>query len=72
MSSYGENREFTEVFNKYDPCCFAGLKYEYYEVELQQIIANLGKGNFSVISDDTHREHKISEYVISLIHERIS
>ena len=72
MSSYGENREFTQVFNKYDPCCFAGLKYEYYEVELQQIIANLGKGNFSVISDDTHREHKISEYVISLIHERIS
>ena len=72
MSSYGENREFIQGFNKYDPCCFAGLKYEYYEVELQQIISNLGKGNFIVISDDTHHEHKISEYMISLIHERIS
>ena len=71
MSSYGENREFTQVFNKYDPCCFAGLKYEYYEVELQQIIASLGKGNFSVISDDTHKEHIISDFSLELIEKNL-
>ena len=71
MSSYGENREFTQIFNKYDPCCFAGLKYEYYEVELQQIIANLGKGNFSVISDDTHNERMISDFSLELIEKNL-
>ena len=71
MSSYGENREFTQIFNKYDPCCYAGLKYEYYEVELQQIIANLGKGNFSVISDDTHKEHIISDFSLELIEKNL-
>ena len=60
-----------DIFNKYDPCCYAGLKYEYYEVELQQIIANLGKGNFSVISDDTHKEHIISDFSLELIEKNL-
>ena len=71
MSSYGENREFTQIFNKYDPCCFAGLKYEHYEVELQQIINKLGKGNFSVISDDTHNQHVISDFSLELIEKNL-
>ena len=31
MSSHGENREFVQIFNKYDPCCFAGTIYELYD-----------------------------------------
>ena len=71
MSSYGEKREHIQIFNKYDPCCFAGLKYEHYEVEIQQIVSNLGKGNFNVISDDTHNQHTISNFALELIEKNL-
>jgi hypothetical protein len=71
MSSYGEKREHIQIFNKYDPCCFAGLKYEHYEVEIQQIVSNLGKGNFNVISDDTHNQHMISNFALELIEKNL-
>jgi len=67
MSAYGETREFIQIFNKYDPCCFAGNISISYADSIKDRLSELGTGNFEVIIDDTHHEHKISDTVIELI-----
>ena len=71
MSSYGHNREFIQVFNKYDPCCFSGTLFENYEKELYDIVSKLNSGNFEIILDDTHRKHEISEFALNSILKKI-
>ena len=71
MSSYGHNREFIQVFNKYDPCCFSGTLFENYEKEVYDIVSKLNSGNFEIILDDTHRKHEISEFALNSILKKI-
>ena len=72
MSSYGENRMFSQIFNKYDPCCFSGSLFNEYESKISNIVSKLNSGDFNVYLDDTHKEHKISEYAQELILEKIA
>jgi len=71
MSSYGPNREFVQIFNKFDPCCFSGTLFENYQDEIQNKLSELNFGKFDVILDDTHSEHKISEKSLELILKKI-
>jgi len=72
MSSYGENREFVQIFNEYDPCCFGGTLYELYEDDVRSVISNIGNGKYSTYLDSSHIEHKISDSVIEFILESIN
>ena len=67
MNSYGENREFTQIFNKYDPCCFSGDLFKSYENEVEELISELGSGSFVIYLDDTHKKHEISETTLEFI-----
>lgn len=67
LDSYGSNRKHVQIFNKYDPCCFAGDSFTTYEDEIKNTLSKLGMGTFAVYLDDTHKEHKISEHALSLI-----
>ena len=71
MSSYGQNREFVQVFNKFDPCCFSGTLFELYENEIHESISKLNSGSFEIILDDTHKKHEISEFALNSILEKI-
>ena len=72
MSSYGENREFVQIFNEYDPCCFGGTLYELYEDDVRSVISNIGNGKYSTYLDSSHIEHKISDSVIEFVLETIN
>ena len=71
LSGYGEGSKHIQIFNKNDPCCFSGNGYETYEFIIKDKISQLGNGDFHVLVDDTHNEHKISntalEYIIKNI-----
>ena len=67
MSSYGEDRKFIQIFNKYDSCCFSGEFYETYENEIKESLFTLSNGNFDIFLDDTHKTHKISDYALEII-----
>ena len=71
LGAYGDGRQHVQIFNKNDSCCFSGNGYETYEFVIKDKMSQLGKGNFQIFIDDTHNEHKISKYVMSLIHEQI-
>jgi len=67
MSSYGEDKKFIQIFNKYDSCCFSGELYETYENEIKESLFTLSNGNFDIFLDDTHKTHKISDYALEII-----
>jgi dienelactone hydrolase len=67
MGSYGAGRRQVQILNKYDSCCFAGIKYRTYERVVKDTVARLGKGNFGVFLDDAHKEHKISDEALRAV-----
>ncbi|MHC4529488.1 MAG: hypothetical protein ACYS29_16560, partial [Planctomycetota bacterium] len=67
MGSHGKARKQIQILNKYDSCCFAGIKYRTYEEVVKAAVADLGQGEFAIFSDDTHKEHKISANTLKLI-----
>ena len=67
MGSYGDDRKFIQIFNKYDTCCFDGELYQSYEDEVKRTVSNLQKGKFKIYLDDSHKGHKISENTLRII-----
>ena len=67
LGTYGGTRRQIQVLNRYDPCCFAGTEYILYEEQVARTAQRVGGGSFSVFSDETHREHKISEAALAVI-----
>ena len=68
MSSYGEDKKFIQIFNKYDSCCFSGELYQTYENEIKKLLFLLNNdGDFDIFLDDTHKTHKISDYALEII-----
>jgi hypothetical protein len=66
LGSYGEGRKQLQIFNKYDPCCYAGIRYRTYEDIVSKRVRSLGSGRFEVYLDD-NRDHKISDQALELI-----
>jgi hypothetical protein len=71
MNSYGENRKFVQIFNKYDSCCFSGEFYKTYETEVKEALSKLNNGYFDIFLDDTHKTHKISDKSLEIIIQSI-
>jgi len=69
LNSYGDNRIHVQIFNINDPCCFSGNISGIYDHKINERLKILDKGNFILHIDDTHNEHKISEYSRILISE---
>lgn len=67
MGAYGSGRKQFQILNKYDSCCFGGVKYQTYEDAVTQAVMELGEGEFEILLDDTHKEHKISNYALTVI-----
>jgi dienelactone hydrolase len=60
LGSAGEGRRQRQVLNRYDSCCFAGLRHRTYEKHVQAVVTGLSKGGFDIHLDETHRSHLIS------------
>jgi len=61
LGSSGEGREQLQILNAYDPCCFAGKKWQTYRNAVHARVSMLSTGGaFDVWSDTTHYDHAIS------------
>lgn len=72
MSSFGEDRGLTLIYNLNDPCCFAGKNSLLMLEPLQNSLKNLGNGSFDILIDDTHHEHIISDYSLKTIIKKLN
>lgn len=60
------NGKQIQILNKYDPCCFGGNRNLSFEKLIQER-AERFDGTFSIIIDDSHRKHEISNRTLNLI-----
>jgi len=67
LGGYGVGREQVQVINKYDPCCFGGIKWQTYSDIVRRRIQELGLGKWDLFLDDTHYEHQISDGSMKMI-----
>ncbi|MHC4329452.1 MAG: hypothetical protein ACYSWW_15170 [Planctomycetota bacterium] len=67
LGSFGEGRVQVQLLNKYDSCCFAGIRYRTYENTMKEVMRSLGKGKFEIFLDDSHKDHKISEKSLKVV-----
>tara|TARA_A100001037_G_C15091815_1_gene609510 strand:+ start:454 stop:1566 length:1113 start_codon:yes stop_codon:yes gene_type:complete len=71
MSSSGNNREHIQIFNQNDPCCFSGKDSSYLFDPLRNSISSFDSGVFEIIVDETHNEHKISNFAYDIIMKKL-
>ena len=71
IGSFGENREFYQIFILNDPCCFSGTVSDQYESEIKEILKQLGPGKFDIMIDETTSKHEISDHTREFILEKI-
>lgn len=71
MGSVGPRRKQLQILNRYDSCCFGGIKYRTYEQAVTNRAAALG-GDFQVFLDETHTGHLISPTAIQRILEDLA
>lgn len=57
-------RRQVQVFNRFDRCCFNNLKGRVYEAPVRDAAAAIGGGSFAVLIDETHADHKISDFAL--------
>lgn len=71
LGSVGQNRKQLQILNKYDSCCFNGADYKIYEQYIAEKCKKFNSGSFSVFSDTSHSEHKISNQALFKIIEAL-
>lgn len=67
LASYGQGRAQVQILNKFDECCFAGIRYQTYENTVKARMAALGAGSFTVALDTSHWSHKISNWALNSV-----
>ena len=72
MGSYGKDRKQIQIFNEFDPCCFSGNFYTYYDDVVKLKLSSLGEGKFDVILDSSHKKHIISDNALNQIIDELS
>lgn len=72
LGSYGVNRKQLQIINQYDPCCYAGTKWETYKDIVRARVQDLGVGEFDLLSDDSQNQHLISKEAMKRILDELS
>lgn len=72
LAADGDTRTLTQIFNRYDRCCYRNTLARLYEPAVRDSAATLGAGQFGVLIDETHADHKVSEWAVERIMEGLA
>jgi hypothetical protein len=72
MATDGAARELTQIFNRYDRCCYRNTLARLYEPAVRDAAETLGTGRFRVLIDESHADHKVSDWAVARIMESLA
>ena len=55
IDSFGQDRKFIQIFNKFDPCCYSGTGYKSYELILEEKINSIQPADFEIFLEIDER-----------------
>ncbi|RED43749.1 alpha/beta fold hydrolase [Aestuariispira insulae] len=68
MTAIPKGRQSVQLFNRFDRCCFRNRKGLLYVESVRKAVERIGgQGQFDVIIDESHADHKISISAINTI-----
>ena len=67
MGTSGRHRRQMQVLNQFDEVLFYGVRWRLYEPQVKARLAQVGGGEFSVLSDATHNRHMLSDFAMERI-----
>jgi hypothetical protein len=68
LGASGGDRRQLQLFNRYDRCCFNGVRSQLYASAVTEAVSKTPSGGeFAVIIDETHVDHRISRLVTRTI-----
>ncbi|MDE0780812.1 MAG: alpha/beta fold hydrolase [Alphaproteobacteria bacterium] len=68
LGASGANRSQVQFFNRYDRCCFNGIRSNLYKAEVQDAVRKYGDGGqFDIRIDESHADHRISRFTTNAI-----
>ncbi len=67
LASQGEGRQFIQIFNQFDRCCYRNRFSELYAPAVADAVTRLGEGDFTALIDVSHAEHMVSPWAVSEI-----
>lgn len=67
LAAFGGKRRQLQIFNRFDRCCYSGVKGKHYEKAVQDTVKAIGDGGFQVLLDETHARHKVSDFAMKAI-----
>jgi len=62
LAAEGKSRSLTQIFNRYDRCCYRNTYVRLYEPAVKRAIGAIGQGRFEAFIDETHADHKVSDW----------
>jgi hypothetical protein len=66
MAADSNERGQIQILNRYDSCCFSGVRYEDYAAGLSASVASAFGGDWSVFLDETHSSHLITKHQVNV------
>lgn len=68
LGAAGPGRSQLQIFNRYDRCCFNGVRGKVYEDAVRDAVARTPAGGaFAVLLDESHADHRISRFTIKTV-----
>lgn len=68
LGASGAGRSQLQIFNRYDRCCYNGIRGKVYEDAVRAAVAATPEGGrFAVAIDETHADHRISRHGTDLV-----
>ncbi len=68
LGASGPNRSQLQIFNRFDRCCFNGVRGKVYEQAVREAVADTPTGGgFAVVLDESHADHRISNFAIETL-----
>ncbi|MBL4722028.1 MAG: hypothetical protein JKY20_12985 [Alphaproteobacteria bacterium] len=68
LAATGQDRRFTQIFNRFDRCCFRNTLGKLYEPAVRAAVGRVNAGGgFQVLVDETHADHKVSDWALDQI-----
>ena len=68
LGAAGPGRHQLQIFNRFDRCCYNGVRSSLYEAAVREAIAETqAGGSFAVLLDETHADHRISRFTVDAV-----
>ena len=72
LAATGKSRSLTQIFNRYDRCCYRNTYVRLYEPAVRDAVKAAGQGYFQAYIDETHADHKVSDWAVERIMETLA